>query len=127
MKSYQSRVNDWMHACFPPEVREDIRERGDRLLEETLELLQAHGYDPERVATLTRYVYGRPVGEPEQELGGVMVTLAAFSETAGLHMDDCAELELERITQPEIMAKIQKKQESKRGLHTPLPVPPEAV
>ena len=121
--TFQSRVRKWMNECFDLHVRGDVRERGDRLLEETLELLQSHGYDKARVATLVEYVYGRPVGDPPQEVGGVMVTLAAYCGATGLDMHQCGETELERIWTkiPEIRAK----QASKRGMHTPLPVPPE--
>ena len=37
---FQSRVFNWMLECFSMEVLQDKTERGDRLLEETLELLQ---------------------------------------------------------------------------------------
>ena len=79
---FQVLVGDWMEMCFSLKVCNDITERGDRLLEETLELLQAHGYDPRRVATLTEYVFSKPIGEPRQEMGDVMVTLAAYSNAA---------------------------------------------
>lgn len=117
--TFQLGVQAWMVECFPLHVRCDVRERGDRLLEETLELLQSHGYDRTRVATLVEYVYGRPVGDPPQEVGGVMVTLAAYCLATGLDMHQCGDIELERIWTkiPEIRAK----QASKRGLHTPLP------
>lgn len=121
---FQSRVGPWLLDCFGADVADDIRERGDRLLEEVLELLQSHGYDPARVATLRDYVFSRPVGEPEQEVGGVMVTLAAYCRAARVDMHQAGEAELARILQPEILEKIRTKQASKRGLHTPLPVPP---
>jgi hypothetical protein len=117
LRTYQTRVADWLAKCFHPSQYRNMVERGDRLLEEVLELLQAHGYDKHRVATLVQYVYGRPVGEPVQEMGGVMVTLAAFATTAGLDMDAAGETELARISQPEVMEKVRIKQESKNALH----------
>jgi hypothetical protein len=125
--SFQARVSDWLLECFGARIADDQQERGDRLLEEVLELLQAHGYDRTRVATLTDYVYGRPIGEPDQEAGGVMVTLAAFCRTAKLDMHQAGERELARILQPEVKDAIRRKQESKRGLHTPLPVDPAST
>jgi hypothetical protein len=122
--SFQQRVQPWMLETFDMETCRDVRERGDRLLEETLELLQSHGYDPARVATLRDYVFGRPIGEPKQEVGGVMVTLAAYCLATDLDMHDAGEAELARIwTKVDV---IRQKQASKRGLHTPLPVPPAA-
>lgn len=118
---FQARVAPWMSQCFGAAIASDVRERGDRLLEEVLELLQSHGYDPTRVATLRDYVFGRPVGEPAQEAGGVMVTLAAYCLATGLDMHGAGDAELERISAPEIIERIRVKQASKRGLHTPLP------
>ncbi|MCW0398731.1 hypothetical protein NB688_000545 [Xanthomonas sacchari] len=124
--SFQASVGEWMAHCFSPRACSSMTERGDRMLEEVLELLQAHGYDSGRVATLVGYVYGRPVGEPAQEVGGVMVTLAAYCHTAGLDMHAAGAAELHRIYQPEAMAKIRRKQEAKAALHfdTPLPGQP---
>lgn len=120
--AFQARVKPWMLECFGEEISNDVRERGDRLLEEVLELLQSHGYDPARIATLRDYVYGRPAGEPSQEVGGVMVTLAAYCLATNVDMHEAGEVELARIwTKVEA---IRAKQASKRGMHTPLPVPP---
>ena len=94
---FQGRVKPWMLACFGEEVSNDKLERGDRLLEEVLELLQSGEYPQERVAALTAYVWSRAVGEPAQEVGGVMVTLAAYCLAHGLDMHEAAETELARI------------------------------
>jgi hypothetical protein len=119
--SFQQRVAPWMQECFGEAIAKDVQERGDRFLEESLELLQSHGYDRARIATLVDYVYGRPAGEPSQEVGGVMVTLAAYCLATGIDMHASGETELARIwTKVEV---IRAKQKSKRGMHTPLPVP----
>jgi hypothetical protein len=124
--SFQWRVSQWMDQCFVPSLYSNMTERGDRLLEEVLELLQSKGYDRSRVATLVDYVYGRPPGEPSQEVGGVMVTLAGFCSIAGLNMHVDGERELSRITMPEIMAKIRVKQDAKNALHFDTPKPGDA-
>jgi hypothetical protein len=123
--TFEARVAPWMLECFGPQVAKDMRERGDRLLEEVFELLQAHGYDASRVATLRDYVWSRPVGDPAQEAGGVMVTLAAFCLAAGLNMHAAGDAELARVWTT--IDQIRAKQATKRGLHTPLPTPPPAV
>lgn len=123
---FQADVADWMDQCFLPSLYSDMTERGDRLLEEVLELLQAHGYDSARVPTLVNYVFGRPVGEPAQEVGGVMVTLAGYCWVAGLDMHAAGDAELARISQPEVMAKIRAKQEAKNALHLDTPLPGNA-
>lgn len=126
-QTFQDGVAEWMGQCFLPSLYSNMTERGDRLLEEVLELLQAHGYDPSRVATLVAYVFGRPVGEPVQEAGGVMVTLAAYCAMAGLDMQAAGDAELARINLPEVMAKIRAKQEDKNALHFDTPLPGNAA
>lgn len=125
-RSFQAGVAEWMGQCFLPSLCSNMTERGDRLLEEVLELLQAHGYDKARVPTLVDYVFGRPVGDPTQEVGGVMVTLAGYCWVAGLDMHAAGDAELARINQPEVMAKIRAKQEAKNALHFDTPLPGDA-
>ncbi len=125
--AFQSDVAEWMGQCFLPSLTSNMTERGDRLLEEVLELLQAHGYDSARVPTLINYVFGRPVGEPAQEVGGVMVTLAAYCSVAGLSMQADGQAELDRINQPAVMARIREKQEAKNALHFDTPLPGAAA
>ena len=95
--SFQDRVKPWMMACFGAEISSDRLERGDRLLEEVFELLQSGSYPQERVTSLTSYVWSRPIGEPAQEVGGVMVTLAAYCLAYDLDMHSAGETELARI------------------------------
>lgn len=126
-QTFQAGVSDWMGQCFLPSLYSNMTERGDRLLEEVLELLQAHGYDSTRVATLVNYVYGRPVGEPAQEVGGVMVALAGYCWIAGLDMHDAGSAELRRIAQPEVMEKIRRKQMAKNAMRFDTPLPGNAA
>ncbi|WP_242890300.1 hypothetical protein [Stenotrophomonas maltophilia] len=125
-RSFQAGAAEWMGKCFLPSLYSNMTERGDRLLEEVLELLQAHGYAKARVPTLVDYVFGRPVGDPAQEVGGVMVTLAGYCWVAGLDMHAAGDAELARINQPDVMAKIQAKQEAKNALHFDTPLPGNA-
>ena len=117
-------MHQWLLDCFGWDIAGDKQERGDRLLEEVLELLQSGGYDPARVAALTDYVFNRPVGEPSQEVGGVMVTLAAYCVAHDLDMIAAGNVELARITQPEIVLKIRAKQAAK-PTGSALPVAPQ--
>jgi len=122
----QPRVAAWMAECFIPTLYANMTERGDRLVEEVFELLQSKGYDRSRIPTLVDYVWNRPVGEPAQEVGGVMVTLAAYCAVAGLDMQRDGAAELARITRPEVMAKIRAKQEAKNALQFDTPLPGDA-
>lgn len=97
-KALQPRVDKWMDACFGDAIKADTLERADRFIEEALELAQTNpAFTADRAHTLVDYVFGRPVGEPSQEVGGVMITLAAFCNAAGLDMVAAAEAELARI------------------------------
>lgn len=95
--NFQARVQPWMLACFGEAISSDKTERNQRFLEEALELVQACGCTQHEAHQLVDYVYARPIGEPHQEVGGVMVTLAALCLAHGLDMHADAETELERI------------------------------
>lgn len=97
MKAFQRRVGEWMQACFGPKISADKLERNDRFIEEALELTQASGYTKERAHALVDYVFDRPQGEINQEVGGVLVTLAAHCLAHGVEMSDAGEAELSRI------------------------------
>ncbi|MGV8869328.1 MAG: hypothetical protein ACOH2S_20615 [Janthinobacterium svalbardensis] len=117
-ESFQDRVQPWMMACFGAEIAADGAERNHRFLEESLELVQACGCTPSEAHQLVDYVFGRPVGERAQEVGGVMVTLAALCLAQGLDMHAAGETELARIwTKVEA---IRAKQAAKPK-HSPLP------
>lgn len=94
---FQDRVKPWMLECFGPAIAADRQERNHRFLEEALELVQASGCTAVEAHQLVEYVYGRPVGDPVQEVGGVMVTLAALCLAHGMDMHAAGETELARI------------------------------
>lgn len=123
--TFQQRVQPWMLECFGAEIAADRVERNHRFLEESLELVQALGCTASEAHQLVDYVFGRPVGDPPQEVGGVMVTLAALCLASGLDMHDAGEVELARISAPELVAKIRAKQAAKPK-HSPLPEAPTA-
>src|SRR5687767_679466 len=95
--SFQNRVQPWLMDCSGSEIAGDKIERNHRFLEEALELVQALGCTQNEANDLAAYVYRRPVGEPSQEVGGVMVTLAALCLANGFDMHVAAETELARI------------------------------
>lgn len=95
--SFQARVQPWMLACFGAQIAANRNERNYRFLEEALELVQVCGCTHEEAHQLVDYVFGRPAGEVRQEVGGVMVTLAALCLAHGIDMHAAAETELERI------------------------------
>ena len=68
-----------------------------RLLEEVIELAQAEGVQSRRVAALLDHVYNKSPGKPEQEVGGVGVTLLAYCELRGLSADAEERREFDRV------------------------------
>jgi len=94
--NYQVRVEEWLEACLPESARRDRLERTFRFLEEALELAQANDCSRDDAHALIDYVYGRPVGEPAQEVGGVMVTLASLCSAVGIDMTEAGNRELDR-------------------------------
>jgi hypothetical protein len=117
--AFQQRVQPWMLECFGPEISANTQERNHRFLEESLELVQACGATQSEAHQLVDYVYGRPVGDRHQEVGGVMVTLAALCLAQGLDMHAAGETELVRIWTK--VDQIRAKQAAKPK-HSPLPV-----
>jgi hypothetical protein len=117
---FQERIAIWMGECFGPEVSADTVERNHRFLEEALELVQACGCSAADAHALVDYTFSRPVGERAQEVGGVMVTLAALCLAHGLDMQACGETERQRIWTK--IEEIRAKQAAKpRGSAAPLP------
>lgn len=96
-KPFQQRVKPWMMACFGEIIAADAIERNHRFLEEALELVQACGCTASEAYELVDYTFGRQVGDKNQEVGGVMVTLAALCLAQGLDMHSAGETELARI------------------------------
>ena len=116
--TFQKRVLEWMMACFSNEICRDTTECNHCFLEESLELVQSLGCIASEAHQLVTYVYSRPVGDPHQEVGGVMVTLAALCSAADMDMAPLGETELSRVWKN--IEKIRAKQAAKPK-HSPLP------
>lgn len=95
--NFQAGVLSWMLKCFGVKISEDKAERNHRFLEEALELVQACGASKEDCIKLVDYVYDRPIGDIHQEVGGVMVTLAALCLAQSVEMNIAGQVELERV------------------------------
>lgn len=117
-QDFQNKVCTWSYSCFGEAISNDVVERNHRFIEESLELAQSHGITKDEVLKLVDYVFSRPTGEPHQELGGVMVTLAALCNAYGYDMLLDGEIELNRVW--EKIDKIREKQKAKPKF-SPLP------
>ena len=92
----QAAVLDWVRTTFGPATLTGS-ERAMRVLEEALELFQAEGLDLDKALAIARHVYGRPLGDPAQEVGGLGVTLLAYCGAKGISADGEEARELERV------------------------------
>ena len=108
IQTFQRYCKHWNLEVF--KVLGNISERSFRFIEEALELAQATGLTKEEVLRVVDYVYSRPVGEPKQEVGGVMVTLAILCSAADIDLEDASWLEFKRIDTAEMKQKIHDKQ-----------------
>ncbi|WP_342643414.1 hypothetical protein [Rhodoligotrophos ferricapiens] len=119
--AFQQEVDRWLIACFGETIARDKVERNHRFLEEALELVQSGGCTKSEAHQLVDYVFGRPVGDMSQEVGGVMNTLAALCLSYGLDMDQCGAAEMARV-----WAKVEQIREKQRNKpkHSPLPQHP---
>lgn len=117
-KTFQTRLDDWCNECFGPSRIANKEESCARFIEEVFELAQSIDFTPAQCILLLDYVYKRPKGRPESEVGGVVTTLSALCSALGGDMMQCGEQELNRIYKriPEIRQK-----DATKPLHSPLP------
>jgi hypothetical protein len=117
----QKEVLRWCKATFGEKDPRwtDVDERCLRHYEEDTELMQALGMTEEQCIAMVKYVFSRPIGEPKQEMGGTLITLAALANSTHISMRDAFEEENRRCW--EIKDKIAAKQMVKplRGKNQP--------
>lgn len=92
----QRAVHAWVGETFGAAALSK-RERLLRLLEETIELVQAEGLDANAARSVVDHVFSKPPGDPFQEAGGVGLTLLAYCAIAGFYADNAEIAELQRV------------------------------
>lgn len=112
--SLQARIGNWVVAALGADGLRDARERALRTAEEAIELAQACGVRREVLHRLVDYVLDRPVGDPAQEISGVLITVYSVACALEISADEALEAELRRIQSPEVMEKIRRRQAEKR-------------
>ena len=101
-------MKGWLEKVFPDHAS-DPEERIIRTLEEVLELAQCEEVTREQMHALVDQVMDKPIGDPKQELGGVMVTLASYCAVTGMDAGNAFDAEFQRCNDPEVIVKIQRK------------------
>lgn len=93
----QQDISAWAVRAFGTDEALGVKQRALRFLEEAIELYQACDGDLVVGHKLLDYVFNRPVGAVEQELGGAGVTLLALAHAAGYWADDAEANEARRV------------------------------
>lgn len=93
----QNVVHRWCVSAFGDDHARSVEQRGIRLAEEAIETAQASGCQAEMLHRLVDYVYSRPVGDLQQEIGGVGVTLLALGAAAAIDVDHAERKEITRV------------------------------
>lgn len=84
----------WISRTFGIKIWSDTTERCTRILEEVIELAQAHSLPKELVYKLTERVYSREVGDQRQETAGVFTTLVAYAGATGTSLKEVTEAQM---------------------------------
>ncbi len=107
MKAITKIALEWATRSFGPDHVYNFSVRALRCAEEAVELAQAYKVPKEKMLELVEIVYSRPSGNPEQELGGVLLTATVLAAAHGHDPDAFFEEELRRVLRkpPEHFAK----------------------
>lgn len=117
----QVLVGQWVVACWGEQVM-NPHERALRVLEEAAELAQAEGVLFALAVRVLDVVFSRPPGQPEQEAGGIGVTLLAWAYCRSLSLDALIAAEIARVLAKPI-AHFQTRQAEKASLGISEPPP----
>lgn len=89
MKDFQEKFSEHIAKLLGNDNLMDNHERNQRVLEETLELIQANGGTKQFCHDMVDWVFEtKEVGDVNQELGGVLCALATLATANGLDMDE---------------------------------------
>ena len=88
---FQVWVDTWVQQCFGSLKALTTRERSFRFIEEGVELVQATGLTKEEVIRVVEHVYAKPVGQVEQEAGGVLMSMTVLCNHLGINMANTAQ------------------------------------
>lgn len=111
LPAFQDECMLWAEKTFGETINNDVNERNQRFLEESLELVQSTGMTVDQAHVMVDYVFNRPVGETFQEIGGTIITLALLCSVKGYDISYAGAMEIHRCW--DNMEKIKAKQAQK--------------
>jgi len=97
MRTINTIALDWACRSFGNDHVYNFPVRALRCAEEAIELAQAYDLPKEKMLELVEVVYGRPPGDPKQELGGVAMTATVLAAAHGHDLEAFLEIELRRV------------------------------
>lgn len=97
MKATTVIALDWAVRAFGAQHVYNLPIRALRLVEEAIELAQAHDVPRDTLIDLVNLLYKRPAGSAVQELGGVMLTATILAAAQGYDPQDAFLIELRRV------------------------------
>jgi len=97
MRSTLRIALDWAVRSFGWDHVYNMPIRSLRVAEEAVELAQALGVPKEKMIELVNIVYERPQGTPDEEIGGVLMTINVLCAARRLDPDEIFEVELRRV------------------------------
>lgn len=116
----QKRIRRWVETRLGVKAMKP-HERAMRMLEEAIELAQSCGVNVDEATVLVWDVFGKPIGDAAQEIGGAMLTLLACADGSGYVASECALTEMRRIENLD-PDKFRKRQQlnAERGIGAPI-------
>jgi len=112
IKVLQTKIAQWYMKAFG-DVLYNRKERAVRLFEEVTELCQVEGISLEMLVKNLERTYLRPVGDAQQEVSGIGITLLAYLEASEIDFEEEVLKELKRIDNNEFIVKVRAKRNSK--------------
>jgi hypothetical protein len=88
----------WFDVCFEGMIVFQAHPliRAMRFYEEASELVQSRGLSREDAHRVVDYVYDRPVGDSQDEIGGSLITLLLLAKTGSYDIFNCFRDELHK-------------------------------
>lgn len=94
--AYAKLILEWARNTFGPVAMNPV-ERGRRLLEEAAEVAQALGVPAAQALLIVERTNGRPTGDVDKEVGGLLVTVYAVCGLRGKNPQELLSAEVGRV------------------------------
>lgn len=119
---FTQRAVDWVERALGSAILTNRAERIMRFFEEAAECAQACGLTREKAMAIIDRVFGRPAGDPAQEMAGAYFTLLVLAHNRGVVLDWELMKEFRRVDTPEMIARIREKHQGKVDAGIGLPI-----